>query len=328
MKIFRTKPSLPRAANDSKLNRCLSAFDLTLFGIGAIIGAGVFVLTGVAAATKAGPAITLSYVVAGLASLFAALSYAELSASIGGSGSAYNYSYVSFGEIIAWIVGWDLLLEYAMSVSTVAIGWSGYVNNALQAMSVNIPEFLLKGPLEGGYINILAFSIIIALATLLSLGVKHSAQFNAVIVFIKLITIACFCVVAIDHLQVQYWHPFLPFGWSGVMGGAALVFFAYIGFDAVSTAAEETIDPGRDLPIGIICSVIICTLIYILVAALLTGIVSYTVLNVRSPVAQAIIRYWPSYCCGISCSRCDCRSYDGDTRHVLRFISHLFCHLA
>lgn len=272
------------------LHQSLNAIDLTLMGIGAIIGAGVFVLTGIAAATKAGPAVTLSYMFAGLAAMFAALAYAELASSIGGTGSAYSYAYAGFGEFVAWMLGWDLLLEYTMSVATVAIGWSGYVNNFLESIHIHLPNALIKDPFDGGLINLPAFLIIIALAGLLCFGVKQSARFNAVIVFIKMITIAVFIAVAAFNVNPVNWHPFLPFGWAGVLEGAALVFFAYIGFDALSTAVEEAIDPQRNIPIGIIASLIICTLIYIIVSALLTGIAPYTALNVKSPVADALLQ--------------------------------------
>lgn len=275
---------------ESSLHRTLNAIDLTLMGIGAIIGAGVFVLTGIAAATKAGPAVVLSYSIAGLAALFAALAYAELAASVGGTGSAYSYAYAGFGEFIAWIIGWNLLLEYGMAVATVAIGWSGYVNNFFEAMHVHLPGSLTKNPFEGGTINLLAVLIVAALGVLLTLGIRQSARFNTAIVFIKLITIAVFIIVAIPNVKIENWENFIPFGWNGIMEGAALVFFAYIGFDALSTAVEEAIDPQRNIPIGIIASLIICTLIYILVSALLTGIVHYTTLNVRSPVADALLQ--------------------------------------
>lgn len=287
--LFRTKP-ISNDCNNTGLRKCLTATDLTLLGIGAIIGAGVFVLTGIAAATKAGPAVSISYVFAGLASMFAALSYAEMATSVGGCGSAYNYSYASFGELIAWIIGWALLLEYSVSVSAVAIGWAGYVNNALEAMHIILPKVITTDPLNGGWCNLPAMLIIIVLSLLLCLGVKKSARFNAVIVAIKLAAIATFIGVASFNINPENWHPFTPFGWAGVSGGAALVFFAYIGFDAVSTAAEETINPQRNLPIGIIVSVTFCTLVYIIVSILLTGITSYTTLNVSSPVAEALLR--------------------------------------
>jgi APA family basic amino acid/polyamine antiporter len=289
MSLFRTKTFTPIQDEKSSLRQCLTAFDLTLLGIGAIIGAGVFVLTGIAAATHAGPGVSLSYVIAGCASLFAAFSYAELAASIGGCGSAYSYSYAGFGELIAWIIGWDLLLEYTMSVSTVAIGWAGYVRDALQSLHIPFPQKLLINPFDGGIVNLPAIAIIMLLAAMLCIGVKQSSRFNAIIVFIKLVVIAIFIFVASAHFNTANWHPFLPFGWSGVMQGAALVFFAYIGFDAVSTAAEETVKPARDLPIGIIVSVVICTLVYIIVSAVLTGIVSYKTLNVASPVSSAML---------------------------------------
>ena len=275
---------------ESALSRSLDAFDLILLGIGAIIGAGVFVLTGIAAATKAGPAIVLSYTIAGLASLFAALAYAELSSSIGGTGSAYSYAYAGFGELFAWLIGWDLLLEYTMSVSTVAIGWSSYTHNLFEAIHIHIPLLLSKNPFEGGIINLPAVLIVIFLALLLCVGVKQSARFNAIIVFIKLITIAAFMITAFNHIHVAYLADFMPFGFKGVMQGAALVFFAYIGFDALSTAVDETINPKRDVPIGIITSLVICTFIYIVVSALLTSIVPYSTLNVSSPVSDALLR--------------------------------------
>lgn len=291
MNLFLTKEVKAESrSGHTTLRRSLNAVDLTLMGIGAIIGAGVFVLTGIAAATEAGPAITLSYVLSGCACLFSALAYAELAAAIGGSGSAYTYSYTSFGELVAWIIGWDLILEYTMSVSTVAIGWSGYVKDALMSIGIHLPHALAKNPFEGGIIDLPAVLIVTFLTFLLCVGTRESSRFNAIIVTIKLIAIAIFIYVAAHHIHVDNWKNFFPFGWKGVIDGAALVFFAYIGFDAVSTAAEETINPQRDLPIGIIVSVIICTILYIIVAALLTGIVPYTSLNVPSPVANALLK--------------------------------------
>ncbi|TAK73076.1 MAG: amino acid permease [Gammaproteobacteria bacterium] len=284
------KKAIGHIHQDSSLHRSLNAVDLTLMGIGAIIGAGVFVLTGIAAATKAGPAIVISYMIAGLASMFAALAYAELAASIGGTGSAYSYAYAGFGEFVAWLMGWNLLLEYTVAVSTVAIGWSGYVNNLLIALHCPLPPALVASPFEGGLFNLPAILIIAFLAIILCMGVKQSARFNAVIVMVKLATIGIFIVAAIPQVNFQYWHPFVPFGWNGIMQGAALVFFAYIGFDALSTAVEEALHPQRSIPIGIISSLIICTLVYILVSALLTSIVPYTTLNVPSPVADALLQ--------------------------------------
>lgn len=290
MNLFRTKAINADMYCDTGLRRCLSAFDLTMLGIGAIIGAGIFVLTGIAAATKAGPAIVLSFVLAGFACAFAALAYAELAAAVGGCGSAYGYAYAGFGEFIAWIIGWDLILEYGVATAAVAIGWSGYLNNALTAIGLPLPPALTHSPADGGVVNLAAALVILILAVLLAVGVHYSARFNAAMVLIKVSAIAVFIAVASGHVDPGNWVPFLPFGWEGVASGAALIFFAYIGFDAVSTATEETINPPRDVPIGIIASLGVCTLIYILVSGLLTGIVPYHTLNVASPVADSLLR--------------------------------------
>lgn len=290
MSLLRTKPINADMYCDTGLKRCLGPWDLTLLGIGAIIGAGIFVLTGIAAATHAGPGIVLSFVVAGLACAFSALSYAELAACIGGCGSAYGYAYAGLGEIFAWIIGWDLILEYGVATAAVAIGWSGYFDNALAAAGVHLPGYLLKAPGDGGWINLPAAGIVLILAVLLAIGVRQSARFNAAMVLIKLAAIGTFIAVAAFNVNPANWTPFLPFGWGGVISGAALIFFAYIGFDAVSTAAEEALDPPRDLPIGIIASLVVCTVIYMLVAGLLTGIAPYSTLNVSSPVADVLLR--------------------------------------
>lgn len=287
--LFRTKP-VDLANKDLTLKRCLTGFDLAMMGVGAIIGAGIFVLTGVAAATEAGPGIVLSYVVAACACGFSAFAYAELSSSIGGCGSAYGYSFIGLGEFVAWVIGWDLLLEYALVASTVAIGWSGYFSNALTAMGLPLPEVLTANPFEGGIVNLPAIFIVLLVSVLLLRGVKESVKINKVLVFVKLLAIAIFIGIAVFHFDpAANWQPFLPFGWEGVMGGAAIIFFSYIGFDAVSTAAEEAIDPQRDLPKGIILSLLICTVLYMVVAGLLTGMMSYTELNVASPVAYALL---------------------------------------
>lgn len=290
MNLFRTKAINADMYCDTGLRRCLSAFDLTMLGIGAIIGAGIFVLTGIAAATKAGPAIVLSFVLAGFACAFAALAYAELAAAVGGCGSAYGYAYAGFGEFIAWIIGWDLILEYGVATAAVAIGWSGYLNNALTAIGLPLPPALTHSPADGGVVNLAAALVILILAVLLAVGVHYSARFNAAMVLIKVSAIAVFIAVASGHVDPGNWVPFLPFGWEGVASGAALIFFAYIGFDAVSTATEETINPPRDVPIGIIASLGVCTVVYILVSGLLTGIVPYHTLNVASPVADSLLR--------------------------------------
>ncbi|MBA3563920.1 MAG: amino acid permease [Gammaproteobacteria bacterium] len=289
MDLFRTKTIGADVHGDTGLHRTLGAGDLILLGIGAIIGAGVFVLTGVAAATQAGPALVLSFVLAGLACVFAGLSYAELAAAVGGCGSAYGYAYATLGEIVAWIIGWALMLEYGMAVSAVAVGWSGYFNNALTAGGIDLPDALLAAPNAGGVVNLPAMAIILLLGALLAIGVKNSARFNAAIVFIKLTAITIFIVIALGNVEPDNWRPFMPFGWQGIVNGAALIFFAYIGFDAVSTAAEEARHPQRDMPIGIIASLAICTIVYMIVAALLTGIAPYPTLNTPSPVSEALL---------------------------------------
>lgn len=296
-KLFRKKHVACDTADAGGLKKVLSAFDLTLLGIGAIIGTGIFVLTGIAAATQAGPAVVLSFVVAGTACAFAALAYAELSSSVGGCGSAYGYSYAAFGEMIAWIIGWDLILEYGVSVAAVANGWSGYFNNALTAIGLALPEALTKGPIAGGIVNLPAMCIILALMVMLIIGIKQSARLNAAMVFVKVLTIAVFVGVAVFHVNPDNWSPFMPFGWFdhteegktiGILAAASLVFFAYVGFDAVSTAVEEARDPQRDVPKGILASLVFCTLIYIIVSGLLTGVLPYPELNVSSPVAFAL----------------------------------------
>lgn len=288
MNLFRKKDLVNSNETGATLVQCLSAFDLTLMGVGAVIGAGVFVLTGVVAATQAGPAIVFSYLIAGLACVFSALSYAELAASIGGCGSAYGYAYVGFGEIIAWIVGWDLLLEYSITVSTVSVGWSGYFNDILLALKIHIPSVWLMPPQNGGIMNILSFSVILCLALLLMLGVKSTTRINNMMVLVKLSVIALFIAVASTEFHISNWTPFMPYGWSGVMNGASLIFFAYVGFDAVSTAAEEAINPQRDIPLGLMGALAICTTVYVVVGGLLTGIVPYTTLNVTSPISHSL----------------------------------------
>jgi APA family basic amino acid/polyamine antiporter len=257
------------------LKRTLSALDLTLLGIGAIIGTGIFVLTGTAAANQAGPAIVLSYTIAGLACGFAALCYAEFSAMIPISGSAYTYAYATLGEVFAWMIGWDLILEYAVGSMTVAVGWSGYFQRILAGFGLHLPAWMSAAPdpSAGSLVNIPAMLIVLGIMVLLVVGVRESARFNATMVAVKLAAVAFFIVIGVTYVKPENWSPFMPYGFSGVMTGAAVVFFAYIGFDAVSTTAEEAKNPSRDLPIGIISSLIICTLLYLIVAGILTGIV-------------------------------------------------------
>ncbi len=258
------------------LKRTLTAMDLTLLGIGAIIGTGIFVLTGTAAANQAGPAIVLSYVLAGLACAFAALCYAEFAAMIPISGSAYTYAYATLGEIFAWMIGWDLILEYAVGSMTVAVGWSGYFQRILAGFGVHLPVWMSAAPaagVEGAIVNLPAILIVLAISCLLVIGVRESARFNAVIVAVKLVAILFFIVVGVGFVKPENWSPFMPYGWAGISAAAAVVFFAYIGFDAVSTTAEEAKNPSRDLPIGIIASLVICTVLYLTVAGILSGII-------------------------------------------------------
>ena len=300
MNLFRRKSVTElqqEAQTDHSLKRALGALNLTMLGIGAIIGTGIFVLTGTVAAQNAGPAVVLSFVLAGIASIFAALCYSEPMA-----GSAYTYGYATLGELIAWIIGWDLVLEYALGAVTVAIGWSGYVVSFLRDVGINVPCSLAaaRGVVAPqcttpAVLNLPAVIIIAIVTTLLVIGIKESANVNNVIVFIKVAVVLLFIVAAVRAVNPANWHPFIPantgdrgaFGWTGVMAGAGLVFFAYIGFDAVSTAAQEAKNPQKDMPIGIIGSLLICTVLYILVSGIATGVMSYKDLNVPDPIAVA-----------------------------------------
>jgi basic amino acid/polyamine antiporter, APA family len=272
------------------LKRTLGPISLTAMGIGAIVGTGIFVLTGVAAAKYAGPGLMISFVIAGIVSGLAALCYAEFASSVPIAGSAYSYSYATLGELIAWIIGWDLILEYAVGAAAVSIGWSGYVTDLMKsAFGVTLPTALTTSPFSGGIINLPATLIILLITCLLIVGTSESSKVNNVIVGIKLAVILFFLIAGVRHVNPANWSPFLPFGAGGILRGASIIFFAYIGFDMVSTSAEETRNPGRDLPFGIIGSLLICTLLYILVTAVLTGLVPYTQLNVASPVSHAMI---------------------------------------
>ncbi len=291
MNLFRTKTikNILEGAKQKSLKKTLGAVDLVLLGIGCTIGTGIFVLTGIAAAEHAGPAVAISYLISGVACMFAGLAYTELAASIPVAGGAYTYSYGILGEFIAWIVGCGLLLEYTVGASTVAAGWSGYFVGMLKAGGVNIPENLTKVPTQGGIINLPAVGIALFVGLLLTRGTKESVMLNRILVGIKLLIIFLFLVVAAPHVKIENWtNNFSPFGFSGIMAGAATIFFAYVGFDAVATAAEETKNPNRDLPIGIIGSLLVCTILYIAVALALTGIIPYTELNNAEPMAYAL----------------------------------------
>lgn len=290
MNILRTKKidELISSAEKKGLKKTLGASDMVMLGVGCIIGTGIFVLTGVAAAKYAGPGIMLSFVLSGLACAFAALAYAELASMVPVAGSAYTYSYAALGEIIAWIVGWNLILEYSVGSSAVAAGWSGYMVGLLKSAGIELPKAYTAVPADGGIVNLPAMLIAIFLSFLLVRGTKESATLNKILVFIKLAAVFIFLVLAGPKVNPANWTPFMPYGFSGVAGGAAIIFFAYIGFDAVATAAEECRNPNRDLPIGIIGSLVVCTILYIAVAAVLTGVVPYTELNNAEPVAYAL----------------------------------------
>jgi basic amino acid/polyamine antiporter, APA family len=291
--IFETKPIaklMECTGGVHGLKKVLSPFELTLLGIGAIIGTGIFVITGVVAANYSGPALVVSFIISGIVCAFAALSYAEFAAMVPVAGSAYTYGYASLGEIWAWIIGWDLILEYSVSIAAVAVGWSGYMVNLLAAAGISLPAALINPPgTAGGMVNLPAILIILAITALLIIGVKESARVNNVIVLVKIGVILLFLFLASSHINPANWTPFMPYGWTGVVTGAAIVFFAYIGFDAVSTAAEEVQDPQRNVPIGIISSLVVATVLYIAVSAVLTGIVPYLAFkNTSAPVAFAL----------------------------------------
>jgi basic amino acid/polyamine antiporter, APA family len=295
------------------LRRTLTALNLVSLGIGAIIGAGIFVLTGHAAAANAGPAITLSFALAAVACALAGLCYAEMASTVPIAGSAYTYAYATMGEFVAWIIGWDLILEYALGATAVAIGWSGYVVSLLKDIGVVMPREFAGAPFAydaaqrawtatGAVLNLPAMLVVAALTLLLVVGVHESARVNNVIVVIKLAIVVAFVVLALPGVSMQNWvttaNPagsYIPpavgpgeFGWSGVLRGAAVVFFAYIGFDCVSTAAQEAKNPQRDMPIGVLGSLVVCTLLYMAVGFVLTGVVPYDRLGVPDPIAVAV----------------------------------------
>jgi APA family basic amino acid/polyamine antiporter len=289
------------------LKRTLTRLNLITLGIGAIIGAGIFVLTGQAAAAYAGPAVVLSFVVAGIACAFAGSCYAEFASLIPVAGSAYTYAYATLGEFIAWIIGWDLILEYLFGASTVAVGWSGYIVSFFKDIGIIIPASMSSAPLAfnvatgtwtttGALINFPAVFIVALLTTLLVIGIKESANFNNIIVIIKVTVILLFIGFGVFYISTSNWEPFIPentgeyghYGISGILRAAGVVFFAYIGFDAVSTAAQEAKNPQKDMPYGILVSLVICTVLYILVGLVMTGIVPYPELNDAAPVAVAV----------------------------------------
>ena len=299
------------ASGHQQLHRTLSATALTLLGIGGIIGTGIFVLTGTAAANHAGPALALSFIVAGIGCAFAGLCYAEFAAMIPVSGSAYSYSYATLGEGIAWFIGWNLILEYLFAVATVSVGWSGYVLSLLDQFGIHLPYALSHAPFgqgaansfdvirTGAILNVPAVLIVAVLATICYIGIRQTSAFNSIIVTIKVAVVLMFVFIGVGYIQHSNWHPFIPpntgtfglYGWSGVLAASGVIFFAYIGFDAISTTAQETKNPQRDMPIGILASLVVCTVLYVAVSIVLTGMVSYKKLNVAAPLAVALDAY-------------------------------------
>lgn len=302
----------------TRLKRVLGPVGLTSLGVGAIIGTGIFVLIGEVAHQKAGPAVMLSFVVAGMACLFAALCYAEFASMVPVAGSAYTYAYATLGEVMAWIIGWDLVLEYAVGSATVAVGWSGYFQKLLKLFHVELPKAIADAPIQympdtgkivgtAAYMNLPAFLITLIITVILVRGIQESVRFNAAMVAVKLLVVLFVIAVGAFYVDPRNWHPFAPKGWTGVsffghtifgmedeghkplgvIAGAATIFFAYIGFDSVSTQAEECKNPKRDLPIGIMASLILCTGLYIAVAAVLTGMVPTDKINEKAPVSYA-----------------------------------------
>ena len=348
MSLFRRKSlaELMPAEDEHGLKRALTASNLVLLGIGAIIGAGIFVLTGTAAAQYAGPSIALSFVLAGAGCLFAGLCYAEFSSMIPVAGSAYTYGYATLGELVAWIIGWDLILEYLFAASTVAVGWSGYFTAFLASVGLHLPPALTGAPftvqgthtlipaqvcvdpstggvavdavthtavdvaqcaakgfqLVNGIVNLPAVVLVLLLTALLVVGIKESARFNNIIVYVKVAIVLLVIGFGFKYVNTANWVPFIPpntgefghFGWSGVLRGAGVIFFAYIGFDAVSTAAQEAKNPQKDLPVGILGSLVVCTILYIVMALVMTGMAHYTELNVPHPVFVAIEKAGPA----------------------------------
>ena len=310
-RLFQTKSiesmRVELESEKNPLRRVLGPLDLTLIGVGGIIGAGIFVLTGHAAAQYAGPAIVLSLILAGLACAFSGLCYAEFASMIPIAGSAYTYAYTTLGEFLAWIIGWDLILEYSLGATAVAIGWSGYVVSFLADLGIQLPAILSRAPYDfnpetnlwsatGAFLNLPAALVVLAITLLLLRGIKESAGVNRVVVILKVFVVLIFILAGLFFLKPSLWKPFIPantgtfgfYGISGVFRGAGVIFFAYLGFDAVSTTAQEARNPQKDMPIGILASLFVCTILYILVALVMTGVVPYQKLNDAAPVAIAI----------------------------------------
>ncbi|MCE5214805.1 MAG: amino acid permease [Methanobacterium sp.] len=291
-RIFWKKPInhlLEISESEKGLVKVIGTPSLLLMGLGAMIGAGIFILTGVASAYYAGPALIFSFILAGIACLFTALCYAEFASMVPVAGSAYTYSYVTLGELFAWIIGWDLVLEYTLIVTALAVGWSGYMVSIISTLGINLPPQLLNPPgVSDGLINLPAVIIIGIISLLLIRGTKLSTQVNSIIVIIKIFVVFLFIAIGVNYINPGNYHPFLPFGYIGIFKGAAIIFFAYIGFDAITTAAEEVKNPQRTFPIAIIGSLAIASVLYIIVTAVLNGMVPYYLLGGAAPVAFAL----------------------------------------
>ncbi|WP_341758724.1 amino acid permease [Candidatus Tisiphia endosymbiont of Ditula angustiorana] len=280
--------SIKELGNTSGLSKTLGAFDLILLGLGAIIGTGVFVITGIVAATYSGPAVMLSYAIAGVTCIFVALAYTELATMLPTSGSVYTYSYVAFGEIFAWLIGSVIVLELGFAAGVVAAGWSGYVQAILSAGGIYLPKALTTVPANGGMINLPAFLIVVFISFILYLGTKDSKRLNALLVFIKMAAIFAFIVSAAPHFNATNWQNFLPFGFNNMLVGASILFIAMTGFGTIAATAEECKNPNRDLMIGIIGSLVISTIVYVIIAGLATGIAPFDQLNNDQPLAYAL----------------------------------------
>lgn len=300
-RIFQKEDLERYLQKDSHFERTLSAVDLIALGIGAVIGTGIFILPGTVAATKAGPGIILSFVLAAIVCAVAAMCYAEFASVLPIAGSAYSYGNIGYGEMIGWIIGWALVLEYVLAVATVAVGWAAYFNSFIAGFGLKLPKAITGSfdPAHGTYINVIAILIVCLIAWIIDTGLKTSIRLNNIIVVVKLAIIVLFLLVGSFYVKPSNWTPFAPFGGTGILKGAAVVFFAYLGFDAVSSSAAEVKNAKRNMPIGIIGTLVICTIFYILVSGVLTGMVSYKQLNVDDAVAFALQLVHQNFVAGI-----------------------------
>lgn len=290
MSFFRKKSlaAVKESSSDSSLSKTLTAYDLILFGLGAIVGTGVFVLTGTVAAQYSGPAVTISYAIAGMTCIFVALAYTEVASMLPTSGSVYTYSYVAFGEIFAWVMGAILVIEMCLGASTVSAGWSAYVQGLLEARGIFLPESISKIPADGGLVNLPAVLITLVVGFVLYLGTKDSKKLNAILVFLKMGAILIFMIAAAPYFELSNWENFMPFGFDDVLVGSSILFFSFTGFGALASTAEECKNPKRDLMIGIIGSLLLATIIYVIIGGLATGITPYYNLNNAEPLAKAL----------------------------------------